>query len=150
MADIVSREKRSQMMSGIKGSNTKPEKTIRSMLHRKGFRFRLHDKNLPGKPDLVFRRYKAVIFVNGCFWHGHNCHLFKLPSSNTDFWIGKINQNKERDFKIMSDLTNLGWKILVVWECALRGKKRHEIELLTIQCADWLVNWSENSDISGL
>lgn len=150
MADIVTLEKRSQMMTGIKGSNTKPEKIIKSILNGKGFRFRLHDKKLPGKPDLVFQKHKSGIFVNGCFWHGHHCHLFKMPSSNTDFWLGKINQNRERDLKIVTDLTDLGWKVHVVWECALRGKKRQPIELLAAKCSDWLVNWSENNDIRGL
>lgn len=90
MADVVTPEKRSKMMSGIQGKNTKPELTIRKGLHALGFRYRLHGKTLPGKPDLVFPKYKAVIFIHGCFWHAHHCHLFKWPSTRVDFWQEKI------------------------------------------------------------
>ena len=93
MVDVVTPEKRSAMMSGIKGKNTKPEFIVRKALFKRGFRYTLHNKNLPGKPDLVFARYKAVVFVNGCFWHGHNCHLFKWPKSNPEFWKEKITNN---------------------------------------------------------
>nr|WP_307190518.1 very short patch repair endonuclease [Bathymodiolus platifrons methanotrophic gill symbiont] len=92
---MVSRKKRSQMMAGIKGKDTKPELLIRKALHKKGFRYKLHDKSLSGKPDMVFPRYKSLIFINGCFWHGHDCHLFKWPSSKSEFWKEKITKNKE-------------------------------------------------------
>ena len=93
MADVVDRKTRSRMMSGIRGKNTRPELLIRKGLHARGFRFRLHDKRLPGKPDLVLPKYSAVIFVHGCFWHGHDCHLFKWPQSRREFWRKKITRN---------------------------------------------------------
>src|SRR6218665_3748298 len=99
MVDRVSRSKRSQMMAGIKGKNTKPEILVRSSLFKRGFRYVLHNSRLPGKPDLVFPKFKAVIFVNGCFWHAHTCHLFKWPSSNIEFWDQKIKDNLKRDIR---------------------------------------------------
>lgn len=100
MVDIVDVSTRSRMMAGIKNRNTKPEILIRKLLHKKGFRFRLHVKDLPGKPDIVLPKYKALIFVNGCFWHGHiNCHLFKLPATRTEFWQAKITRNQANDCK---------------------------------------------------
>ena len=135
MADIVSPEKRSQMMSGIKGKNTRPELIVRKLLHRAGFRFRLHRKDLPGKPDIILPKYSTVIFVNGCFWHGHeNCHLFKPPKSNQEFWRQKILGNKIRDQKNLMALDNLGWKTLLIWECALKGKSSYPAETVS----EWL------------
>ena len=110
-------------MSGIRGKNTKPEILVRKLLHAAGFRFRLHRKDLPGKPDIVVPKYKVAIFVNGCFWHGHeNCHLFRLPKSNTEFWEAKIAGNIKRDKKKQAELLDSGWRVLVIWECALKGK----------------------------
>ncbi len=110
VVDVVSPEKRSQMMAGISGKNTKPEIFVRKILHRMGYRFRLHKKDLPGKPDIVLPRYKIVIFVQGCFWHGHeNCHLFRLPKSRTEFWEAKIVGNKARDEKVLMELSQLGY-----------------------------------------
>lgn len=138
MADVVPPEKRSNMMSGIQGKNTRPELRIRSMLHARGFRYKLHDKSLPGTPDLVFPRYKAVIQINGCFWHGHDCHLFKIPSTRTDFWLAKISSNIERD-KINADLLHkMGYRLMIVWECALKGKMRKPLEGVLDQITDWL------------
>lgn len=122
MADIVSAEKRSQMMAGIKGKNTRPEMLVRRALHHRGFRFRLHRHELPGRPDIVLPRYKAVIFVNGCFWHGHNCKYFKLPATNTEFWREKIGANQERDTLKAKQLIDLGYKVISVWECQTRAK----------------------------
>jgi len=150
MADIVSPEKRSQMMSGIRSKNTRPEKLIRSLLHREGFRFRLHTTSLPGKPDLVFPKYKAVIFVNGCYFHGHDCHLFKLPSSNTAFWNNKIVGNRKRDEKRIKELNLQGWRVLTIWECSVRGKNKIDILDLLIYISKWLVTGKKNSDIRGL
>ena len=128
MVDVVSSEKRSQMMAGITGKNTKPEILVRKILHRMGYRFRLHKKSLPGKPDIVLPRYKIVIFVQGCFWHGHeNCHLFRLPKSRTEFWEAKIAGNKVRDEKVLTELSQLGYRILEVWECSLKGKSALDI-----------------------
>lgn len=108
------------MMSGIRSKNTKPELIVRSLLHRRGFRFRLHRKDLPGKPDIVLPRYKAVIFVHGCFWHGHECNFFHLPTTRTGFWMEKIQNNRERDLRQIENLRTMGWRTLVVWECATR------------------------------
>jgi DNA mismatch endonuclease (patch repair protein) len=124
MADVVSKEKRSRMMSGIRGKNTKPEILVRKALFSRGFRYRLHDKNLPGKPDLVFPKYRAVIFVHGCFWHMHDCHLFKWPSSRPEFWRAKLEGNRQRDLLQLAALEEQGWRVLVIWECALKGKNR--------------------------
>jgi DNA mismatch endonuclease (patch repair protein) len=112
-ADVVTPEVRSRMMAGIKGKDTKPELVIRSALHRAGFRFRLHYKNMPGRPDLVFPRYRAVVFVHGCFWHGHDCHLFRWPSTREEFWREKIGRNVARDSQQTSTLLDTGWRVAV-------------------------------------
>lgn len=138
MADVVSVSKRSVMMAGIRSKNTTPEKTIRSVLHRLGFRFRNHDKSLPGKPDIVLRKYNAVLFVHGCFWHSHSCHLFKLPSSKTEFWRAKLGGNIERDRIVIEALQLLGWRVGVVWECALKGKKKLDIGIVGLRLEKWL------------
>lgn len=127
MADIVSPEIRSRLMSRIRGKNTKPEQIVRRGLFARGFRFRLHDPKLPGRPDLVLPRYRTVIFVNGCFWHGHCCHLFRMPSTNVGFWETKIRRNRENDTRNIADLTSAGWKTVSVWECAFRGKSEDEV-----------------------
>lgn len=149
MADIVSPEKRSQMMSGIKGKDTKPELLVRKALHRQGFRYVLHDKRLPGKPDLVFPKYKAVIFVHGCFWHGHDCHLFKWPKSRPEFWREKITKNRVKDLKVIEDITKSGWKILTIWECSLKGKLRLPLDDVIRCSSEWLRNGNHNIEISG-
>lgn len=143
MADIVSPAKRSLMMAGIKGKNTKPEILIRSALHRKGFRFRIHQKSLPGNPDLVFPKYKAVVFVHGCFWHGHTCSLFKMPSTRTEFWENKIAGNRSNDAKKEGELRASGWRILVIWECSLRGKMKLPFDEVIEKSTNWLIS-SEN------
>ena len=124
MADIFTKAKRSWNMSRIKGKNTKPELLLRSLLHRSGFRFRLHDKKLPGKPDIVLPRYKSVIFVNGCFWHRHpGCKYAYTPKSRQDFWFRKFEATVKRDKKKRKELKKEGWDVIVVWECEL--KKRY-------------------------
>lgn len=138
MADIVSPETRSKMMAGIKGKDTKSEMILRKGLHRLGFRYRLHYRNLPGKPDLVFPRYKAVLFAHGCFWHGHSCHLFKWPSSNEDFWRTKIERNMEVDMQNIIRLQEMNWRTGIVWECALKGKYKINSEEVIELCAQWL------------
>ena len=140
MTDIVDKETRSRMMSGIRGKDTKPELIIRKKLHRLGFRFRLHDTSLPGKPDLKFTRYHAVILVNGCFWHGHeNCRLFKWPSNNKEFWKKKILRNKEKDRETLAELEEKGWRVLTIWECALKGKSESELDRVVQKAASWLL-----------
>jgi DNA mismatch endonuclease (patch repair protein) len=127
------------MMSGIRGKNTKPEILIRSLLHRQGFRFRLNVGNLPGKPDIVLPRFHAAIFVNGCFWHGHDCKLFKLPKTRPDFWREKIEGNRANDNKVIQALLNDGWRVGVVWECSIRGKGKN-IESVINKLGEWLRN----------
>lgn len=126
------------MMAGIRGKNTKPEMIVRRGLHARGFRFRLHSSKLPGKPDLVFRRHEAVIFVNGCFWHGHQCALFKWPSSNREFWAKKIKRNITVDELAHERIRDLGWRVLDIWECSIKGPRRREANLVLDQAARWL------------
>ena len=111
-------------MSMIKSKNTKPELLVRSFLHANGFRFRLHKKDLPGKPDIVLPKYKTVIFINGCFWHGHeNCKYFTIPKTRTKWWTDKINTNKTNDAKTIDALKKDGWKVIVIWQCQLKTAK---------------------------
>ena len=127
MADIHEPEVRSYNMSRIKGKNTKPEILVRKFLHARGFRYGLHNKKLPGKPDLVLRKYKTVIFVHGCFWHGHDeCKYFVIPKTRTQWWIDKINKNKENDIKHIEKLKHSGWHIITIWECELKPDKREK------------------------
>lgn len=147
MADLVSPEVRSRMMSGIKGKNTKPELLIRQGLHVLGFRYRLHRKGLPGKPDLTLPKYNAVVQVNGCFWHGHDCSLFKWPSSRQEFWRQKIEQNRVRDQRNDAALSALGWRQMTIWECALKGKNRHPLEDVLSSCGSWLAGKLRTGEI---
>lgn len=125
MADVFSKEKRSWLMSRVKGRDTKPEILVRSLLHRMGFRFRLHCRELPGNPDIVLPRHSAVVFVHGCFWHGHkDCRRATRPTSNTSFWTKKLDQNKKRDPLLRRALKRLGWRTLVIWECEIRKPKK--------------------------
>ncbi|MCW3846437.1 very short patch repair endonuclease [Sphingomonas sp. LB-2] len=149
MADVVTPAVRSRMMAGIRGKNTKPELVIRKGLHLQGFRYRLHRRNLPGRPDLVFQKHRAVIFVNGCFWHGHDCPLFKWPTSRPDFWREKIGQNKVRDARNHGKLSELGWRQLTVWECALKGRNRHPAEDVISRCAGWLLTAERDGEVAG-
>lgn len=130
------------MMSGIKGKNTKPELVVRSALHKLGYRFRLHNTILPGKPDIVLAKYKTVIFVNGCFWHGHNCNFFKMPSTNRDFWEFKINTNKSNDLRNYDLLLASGWRIVTIWECAIKGRRKLDFKSLIGSVSEFLRNGS--------
>jgi len=121
-------------MSGIQGKNTKPEMAVRRGLHKLGFRYRLHQRKLPGRPDLVFTKYRAVIFVNGCFWHRHDCSGFRLPQTRTEFWHAKLERNIERDKSVRLLLEVAGWRHLTVWECEL---KLHAEETI-LKSATWL------------
>src|SRR5580698_1338192 len=120
MVDVLPSEQRRLNMSRIKGRDTKPEKLLRSALHARGLRFRLHRRDLPGRPDVVFVRSKVVVFVHGCFWHEHGCSYSKLPATRTAFWKAKLAGNKQRDARTLEDLRDTGWRVVVVWECALR------------------------------
>lgn len=122
MADVFTQDKRKWIMSRVQKMHTKPEKIVRSFLHKLGYRFRLQRKTLPGNPDIVLPRYKTVIFVNGCFWHGHeNCRKGKRPDTNKDFWNEKIDKNIQRDQKNYQKLRSEGWRVLVIWECETKS-----------------------------
>ncbi|WP_038346270.1 very short patch repair endonuclease [Acinetobacter sp. A47] len=138
MTDIVDSYKRSLMMAGIKGRNTKPELLVRSLLHKKGFRFRLHVKDLPGKPDIVLPKYKAVIFIHGCFWHGHqDCRLFKLPATRTEFWREKICRNRANDHRVVGLLLTSKWRVCIIWECSIRRARKDPAKLVNT-ITEWL------------
>jgi len=123
MADVHDKATRSYNMSRIKGKNTKPEILVRKFLFSKGFRFRIHDKRLPGKPDIVLPKYKTVIFVNGCFWHGHTgCKYYIVPKTKTEWWLNKINRTITSDFEAIQSLKKEGWKTITVWECELKNE----------------------------
>ena len=133
MADVHTPEKRSYNMSQIRNKNTKPEEIVRKYLFSQGFRYRKNDKRLPGTPDIVLPKYRTVIFVNGCFWHGHEgCRYFVLPKSNTEFWTSKIERNRERDLERRQQLKRMGWHTIVIWECQLKPKTR-EATLLELE-----------------
>lgn len=136
-------------MSGIRSKNTRPELQIRKALHKEGFRYRLHSSGLPGKPDLVFQKYKAVIFIHGCFWHGHECSLFKWPKSNRRFWRNKILGNKRNDTVVVNNLFSGGWRVLIVWECALKGKCRKDLPMIISTIITWLKSLSRSGTIKG-
>ncbi|WP_270374173.1 very short patch repair endonuclease [Marinicauda sp. Alg238-R41] len=138
MADVVSKEKRSEMMAGIRGKNTKPEMIVRRGLHGLGYRFRLHRRDLPGNPDIVLPKYNAAIFVQGCFWHGHDCHLFRWPKSRENFWRDKIEANSVRDAAAFVALSREGWRVAQIWECATKGKEKLPHTVLLDRVSEWL------------
>jgi DNA mismatch endonuclease, patch repair protein len=135
---LLTDRKRSQLMSRIRGKNTKPELLLRRAIHARGLRYRLHDSRLPGKPDIVFMTRRAVVFVNGCYWHGHNCDLFRWPKANSGFWQNKILSNRRRDRHKVQELLSLGWRVLTVWECALRAPDALPITAVVDRCVAWL------------
>ena len=123
--DVLTQSQRHNNMAAIKGKNTKPEMVVRRFLWAKGFRYRVNDARLPGHPDIVLRKYRTCIFVNGCFWHGHEgCKYYSVPKSNTDFWVRKIARNKERDKEEQQKLVSMGWHSITVWECELKPSVR--------------------------
>lgn len=123
--DVHSKETRSYNMSKIKGRDTKPETLVRKFLFAKGFRYRKNDKRYPGTPDIVLPKYRTMIFINGCFWHGHDgCKYYVIPKTNTEFWVKKINNNIQRDECQYKRLEDMGWKVIVIWECQLKGNNR--------------------------
>lgn len=150
MADIVPAHVRSRMMSGIRGKDTKPELLVRRALHAAGFRYRLHERTLPGKPDMVFPKYSAVVFIHGCFWHGHDCHLFRMPSTRTEFWQAKISGNVARDLRAITLLWETGWRVGTVWECALKGREKLPVDDIAATLAVWLRGETPQLEIRGL
>lgn len=149
MADVVDKATRSRMMSGIKGKDTHPEMTVRKAFYRDGLRYRLHVSDLPGRPDLVFVGRRAVVFVHGCFWHGHSCHFFKWPSSRREFWRAKIDANRNRDRRVLAELESRGWRWLIIWECALRGAGADAIEAALRRASNWVRYGVGNEEIQG-
>lgn len=136
MSDIYSEQQRSDLMKKIGSKNTKPEIIIRKIVHSAGYRFRLHRKDLPGTPDLVFPKFKKVIFINGCFWHGHQgCKKSSLPTTKKELWEEKIKKNIERDSKNIADLKKRGWETLIIWECEIKKKNYN---MLTINISNFL------------
>ncbi len=125
-------------MSGIRSKDTRPELLLRKALHARGLRYRLHDRSLPGTPDIVLPRHRATIQVHGCFWHGHDCHLYRLPASRPDFWAAKIARNREVDARSAAALAALGWRRAEVWECAMRGRTRRPFDSIVDECEDWV------------
>lgn len=144
MADVVDAATRSRMMAGIQSKNTRPEKIIRKGLHARGFRYSLHPKGLPGKPDIVMPKWHVAIFIHGCFWHGHGCSLSKRPASNAAFWESKLTANRCRDELVKLQLAAAGWRTATVWECATRGKlARERLPFLINRLATWIRDQDE-------
>jgi DNA mismatch endonuclease, patch repair protein len=145
--DVLTPQQRSHCMSRITGKNTRPEILIRSALFALGLRYRLHRRDLPGTPDLVFPKYKAVILIHGCFWHGHACGLFVVPATNTEFWIKKIGGNQQRDRDKSNQLKRLVWRVFTVWECAMRGVSQQPKESIAEKICKWLKGSSNIGEI---
>ena len=138
--DIYEPKTRSRVMASIGSRDTKPEVVLRKSLHAIGLRYRLHVESLPGQPDLCFRKHNAVVFVNGCFWHAHGCYRSSIPKTHSEFWSIKFERNKDRDTRVVNGLRNLGWRVLIVWECALIGKKKMPKCVVANIVKRWLVS----------
>jgi DNA mismatch endonuclease (patch repair protein) len=138
MPDVLTPRQRSLCMSRIRGKNTKPEHAIRKVLFKLGFRYRLHKRTLPGCPDIVLPKHRAVVFVHGCLWHKHGCHLFKWPKTNAGFWRKKMLRNAQNDRRNVAKLVAAGWRVLTVWECSTRGRKRKLGDTMASEISHWL------------
>jgi DNA mismatch endonuclease (patch repair protein) len=147
--DVLTPEQRQLNMSRIRGRDTKPELLLRRGLHAAGFRFRLHAPDLPGRPDILFPRFRAAILVHGCFWHGHDCPLFKMPATRREFWANKICANRERDKRTAAALLAHGWRILTVWECSLKGPGRQPLPAIIDRCAAFIRGKAQRAVLSG-
>lgn len=146
LVDIVAPEVRSRMMASIRARDTKPEMLVRRYLHGLGFRYRLSPRDMPGKPDLVLPRYRAAVFVHGCFWHGHDgCRFATVPATRTEFWTAKISANKRRDAVSEEKLRSLGWRTAIIWECALRSNQSDALQ----RAADFVVSGDVKIELSG-
>jgi DNA mismatch endonuclease (patch repair protein) len=149
MVDVLTPDQRRFNMSRIRNANTAPELLIRRGLHTRGYRFRLHRKDIPGCPDLTLPKYRSVIFVNGCFWHGHECPMFKIPETREAFWKAKIQKNRDRDAYVLSALSALGWRTLVLWECSIKGPGRRPLDTVLNDVATWLAGEDARGTLSG-
>lgn len=134
-------------MASIRTVNTRPEVLVRKALFARGFRYRVHQNTLPGKPDIVFRKYRAAIFVHGCFWHGHSCRLFKWPATRKKFWADKIKENRRRDLFVGAQLLDAGWRVGTVWECSIKGQSDKQIARVIARCAKWLSGKRRSIDL---
>lgn len=148
MADTLTREARSRIMSRIRSKDTKPEMAVRRALHAAGFRYVLHDRRLPGRPDVVLPRHHAAVFVDGCFWHGHTCKFFRLPGTRTAFWSDKIEHNRARDKATIAALLAGGWRVAVVWECALRSGAVTRQKSM-VRLVHWLASSRKRIEVRG-
>jgi len=149
MTDVFSAATRSKNMRAIRNKDTGPEMLFRKTLYARGLRYRLHVNALPGTPDLVLAKFKTVVFVNGCFWHGHRCHLCKVPKTRTEFWLTKISANVSRDARVHQKLSDAGWRIAVIWECAVKGRTGQTHAAEFNQFVDAFVAWLHDSDSTG-
>jgi DNA mismatch endonuclease, patch repair protein len=140
MADVHSSEQRRANMRAIRPKDTAPEIQIRKLLFARGLRFRLHVRALPGRPDIVLPKHKVVILVHGCFWHGHGCYLFKVPETRREFWVNKIEGNRERDRRTEAQLLAAGWRVLTVWECAVKGSEKRKLDDVINEMERWILN----------
>lgn len=147
--DTVDRKTRSSIMSRVKGKHTKPELLVRKALYAAGFRYRLHYKKLPGHPDIVLPKYKAIVLVNGCFWHGHKCHLGTIPATRRRFWLKKFDENRRRDQKNIRTYTEHGWRVIVIWECALKGKRSGKFDKVVARMVRFLNSSVMCAEIAG-
>lgn len=147
--DVLTIEQRRLNMSRIRGKDTKPELLLRRGLHAAGLRFRLHGAKLPGKPDMVFPKYRTVVLVHGCFWHGHDCPLFKMPATRPGFWAKKISGNRARDLRTAEALRLAGWRLLTVWECSLKGPARRPAPEVIDYCAFFIRGEAREAELAG-
>jgi DNA mismatch endonuclease (patch repair protein) len=147
--DTVDSQTRSKIMGRVGQKNTGAEMLLRRALHRKGLRYRLHDRSLPGSPDIVFPRFKSVLFVHGCYWHSHGCYRSTIPKSSREFWTNKFETNRTRDERTRKLLVSQGWRVLTVWECALRGKLSSPVEDVANAVGDWLESEAQMGEIEG-
>jgi DNA mismatch endonuclease (patch repair protein) len=149
MVDVLTAKQRQLNMSRIRGRDTKPEMMVRRGLHARGLRYRLQDGRLPGRPDLVFHRFSVVVFVHGCFWHGHDCPMFRLPATRPEFWAAKIGANRARDTRSHEALRAAGWRVLTIWECSLRGPARCPLESIFASAETFIRGNLPSGTISG-
>jgi DNA mismatch endonuclease (patch repair protein) len=149
MVDVLTADQRRLNMSRIRNADTGPELLIRRGLHIRRYRFRLHRKDLPGCPDITLPKYRSVILINGCFWHGHECPMFKIPETRKEFWIAKICKNRKRDAFVLSALAAMGWRTFVLWECSVKGPGRKPLDAIMNEIEAWLVGNDARGTITG-
>ena len=147
MTDVHDRQTRSRNMAAIRNSNTKPELRVRKEFHRRGMRYSLKNRALPGKPDVVLSKYRVAVFVHGCFWHMHDCNYFKLPKTNTEFWKNKISANVQRDVEVIRQITDIGYRVLIIWECSFKGKNKERLDSLFDSIILWIRLDEKTSEI---